>query len=283
MRRINLRFIRLACIFFVLIALPQLTANAGGKKDSKSSKGSKNSIVVVQRVDNNNLIRLRVFIDGKTAGTLKVGETSVYKVSNGPHTLYAGFEDYQARSTEVTQFTADNSRFIFTVTDESLVMIGHERLSSEEKPVVVEAPPIVSTEAPAEQPRVNTLEAAVHNSFENATEKLKKKSKVAVVNVDAEDVGEATYVLEELTYLAVHSPKKFTVIDRRMIDAFRASNGAGVPSYNNDYILMLIGRLVGADTVISGRLDGANDLRRLRVKALDVKSGMLVGNASEHP
>jgi hypothetical protein len=269
MKRVNLRFIKLAPIFFVLIAMPQLAVSAKGKKQRNSSE------IVVQRVDNNTLIRLRVYIDARSAGTLRVGETNVYRVSNGSHTLRAAFEDYYARSTEVMQFSVNNSRLIFTVTDESIVMTGYEMISSER--------PVEKDEDVDKLPVVSTIEMAVRNSFERATEKLKKKTKIAVVNVDSDNNNEGIYVLEELTYLAVQSPKKFTVIDRRMIDAFRVSNGVGVPSYNNDYILMLIGKLLGADIVMSGRIDGSGELRRLRVKALDVNTGMIVGNASERP
>jgi hypothetical protein len=271
MRRINLRFIKLVSIFFVLITLPHLTVSAGGKKNTKDSE------IVVQRVDNNSLIRLRIYIDGKIAGTLKVGETTVYRVKNGPHTIRAAFEDYQARSTEVTRFNAVNSRLLFTVTDESIVAVAQEILYDESL-----SPADMAAESSSILGASN-LDTAVRNAFDLATKSIKKKVKVAVVNIDADNKSEGDYVLEELTYLSVHSPKKFTVIDRRTIDAFRASNGVGVPSYNNDYILMLVGKLLGADIVISGRLDGQGELRRLRVKALDVKSGMLIGNASERP
>jgi hypothetical protein len=270
MKRINLRFIKLAPVFIALLVLPSLAVSAGGKKESNGSE------VVVQRVDNNSLIRLRIYIDAKVAGSLKVGETSIYKVSNGPHTIRAAFEDYQARSTEVTQFNANNSRLIFTVTDESIVALGQETLRTE-SPVVAAIP----LEDPSPMVGSSNIETSVRNSFDRATKDLKKKSKVAIINVDADNISEGDYVLEELTYLSVHSPKKFTVIDRRTIDAFRATNGIGVPSYNNDYILMLIGKLIGADIVLSGRLDGLGDLRRLRVKALDVKTGQLIGDASE--
>jgi hypothetical protein len=285
MRRINLQFVKLVSAFFVLITLPYLTVSAGGKKEAGGSE------IVVQRVDNNSLIRLRIYIDGKIAGSLKVGETTIFKVKNGPHTIRAAFEDYQARSTEVTQFIAANSRIIFTVTDESIVAVSQENLDMESlAPAPAPSPSPEQSASPAGVPLDAStildgysLETAVSNAFERATKNIKKKAKVAVVNIDADNQSEGYYILEELTYLMVDSPKKFTVIDRRTIDAFRSTNGVGVPSYNNDYMLMLVGKLLGADVVMSGRLDGGGDLRRLRVKALDVNSGMLIGDASERP
>jgi hypothetical protein len=272
----------IAVLLALLLLIPALSVKAGGSKESNMSD------VIVQRVDNNSLIRLRIYIDGKVAGSLRVGDTVTIKVHNGPHTIRSAFEDYQARSTEITQFNANNSRLMFTVTDESIVLVGQESLKQEQQ--VVNTPPPLAPVAPVTEEPVNTgpvfinpftIETSIRNSFDRVTKDLKKKSKVVVINVDGENVDEADYILEELTYLTVHSPKKFQVIDRRKIDAFRTSNGMGIPSYNNDYILMLIGQLVGADIVLSARMDGPGELRRLRVKALEVKTGQLIGDSSE--
>jgi hypothetical protein len=261
MKRLNLWVFNLAAVFTVMFFIPAVTAQARGKSDSGNSE------VVVQRVDNNSLIRLRIYIDARVAGSLRVGETATYRVTNGPHTIRAAFEDYQARTTEVTQFNANNSRILFTVTDESIVAVGQESKG---------------TPASSEQVQ-NTadIESSVRRAFEISTKPIKRKAKVAVINVDSDDIKQADYVLEELIYLTVQSPKNYEVIDRRTVDAFRTTNGIGVPSYNNDYILWLIGQLLGADFVVSGRLDGQGELRRLRVKTLNVKTGRLIGNASE--
>jgi TolB-like protein len=260
MKKINLRFIKSALLFFVLLALPALAVSAGGGRQGKGSE------VIVHRIDTNNLIRLRVYIDGRIAGTLRVGETSRYKVEPGPHTIHAAFSDYEARSTDVIQFVTQNVPVRFNITDESIVAVG----SGEAAPV-------------PERISERSLENSVVSAFDKAIKdrKIKQRSKVAVINVDSDNVKEADYMLEELTYLAVHSEKRFEVIDRRAIDAFKAENSVGVPSYNNDYMLRYIGVLLGAEFVISGRLDGDGDMRRLRIKVLDVKTGMLIGDASE--
>jgi hypothetical protein len=264
MKRLNLWFFNLAAALAVMFIVPAVTVQAGG------NKATGNSEVVVQRVDNNSLIRLRIYIDARPAGSLRVGETAVYKVANGPHTIRAAFEDYQARSTEVTQFNANNSRILFTVTDESIVAVGQESKA-----------PVVSAASAEPAQRTVDIDASVRRAFDTSTKPMKRKAKVAVINVDSDDIKQADYILEELIYLTVQSPKNYEVIDRRTVDAFRATNGVGVPSYNNDYILWLIGQLLGADFVVSGRLDGEGELRRLRIKTLDVKTGRLVGNASE--
>jgi hypothetical protein len=261
----------IAVLLMLLLLIPPLSAKAFGSKENSNM-----SEIIVQRVDNNSLIRLRIYIDGKVSGSLKVGDIVTIKVPNGHHTIRAAFEDYHARSTEVTQFNANNSRLMFTVTDESIVAVGQENM-----PQAVHTDSNIASGDDSQAIKPFIIETSVRNSFDRVTKDLKKKSKIAVVNVDGDNIDEADYVLEELTYLTVHSPKKFQVIDRRQIDAFRASNSVGIPSYNNDYILMLIGQLLGADIILSGRVDGPGELRRLRVKALEVKTGQLIGDASE--
>ncbi|GHU40958.1 hypothetical protein FACS1894190_08480 [Spirochaetia bacterium] len=261
MIKTKLHFLFSAAVVSFFVAVPTATAFAGGTQDG--------SEVLVQRVDNNSLIRLRVYIDARAAGTLRVGETSTYKIKNGPHTIRVAFEDYIARTTEVTQFTANNTRHLFTVTDESVVSVGTEAIHE------------TSTMAVSTPMEEHSIDQSVRSSFEKATQPLKSKSRIAVVNVDSDNIHEGDFVLEELTYLSVDSKKKFQVIDRRQIDAFRAKNAIGVPSYENDFMLQSIGNLLGVDYVISGRLDGVGALRRLRVKALEVKTGKLVGDSSD--
>jgi hypothetical protein len=248
-----------------------------------SGGGAKASEVIVRRVDSNQLIRLRVFIDGKSQGTLKVGETTAIKVSNGYHTMRVGFEDFQQRSTEVAQFRSYNSTHVFSVTDNSIVLVSEETTTqpiNAPSPILPQGSFAVPSIPGPDESSVG-LDNAIRSAFDKSTKNIKKKQRIAILNVDSDNVHQGNFVLEELTLLTVNSPKKFNVIDRRTFDAFRAQNSIGVPTYDNDFMLRYIGSLMEADYVVSAILDGPGDLRRLRVKALDVKSGHLIGDASE--
>jgi hypothetical protein len=260
-----------------MLFMPVLTVFAGGG-------GVVESEIIVRRVDNNQLIRLRVFLDGKSVGILKVGETAVYHIANGYHTLRIGFEDFEARSTEVAQFTAYNSTHVFSVTDNSIVLVKEETGAdslSPPTPITTQASYPFPYESPGLGVSSGALDNAIRSAFDKSTQRIKKNKKVAVLNVDSDNPREGSFVLEEITLLTVKSPKNYIVIDRRMFDAYRAVNSIGVPSYENDYMLRYIGNLMGADYVLSCILDGPGDLRRLRVKALDVSSGTLIGDSSE--
>ncbi|MDR2481162.1 MAG: hypothetical protein LBD07_02580 [Spirochaetaceae bacterium] len=290
----------LAAIYSLLfVSLPVITSCAlfgggsgGGGSGVIANEGNpnaKNSELVIRRVDSNQLIRLRIYIDGKSQGILKVGESVVYKIKNGYHTVRVGFDDYN-RSSEVAQFTANNSTTVFSVTDTSIVLVSEEPIISDEYGSITPIPlqqgsSIIAATANTPSSILNEASLAIDNSvrsaFDKATKGIKRGKRIVIVNVDADNIHEANFILEELTLLSVNSPKNFFVIDRRMFDAFTGKNAVGLPSYENDFMLRYVGSLVQADYVISGRVDGPGDLRRLRVKALEVASGALVGDASE--
>lgn len=274
-----------AIFSFVLITVPFMTSCGTGGGGASGSSGGKSSEMVIRRVDSNQLIRLRIFLDGKSQGSLKVGETAVYKIKNGYHTVRVGFDDFQARSSEVAQFTAYNSTHVFSVTDTSIVLVSEEPLSVDEYPGTgggASPGSVIAGSARGDTAEASiVIDTSVRAAFDKVTKNIKKNRKIAIINVDADNIHEANFVLEELTLLSVNSPKKFNVIDRRIFDAYRAKNSIGLPSYENDFLLRYVGALIQADYVISGRIDGPGDLRRLRVKALDVSTGHLVGDASE--
>jgi hypothetical protein len=49
----------------------------------------------------------------------------------------------------------------------------------------------------------------------------------------------------------------------------------------DDDTTVSIGKFAGADIIITGRVDGEGDLRRLRLRALNTQTAQVVGVASE--
>ncbi|MDR1863067.1 MAG: hypothetical protein LBQ67_07835, partial [Treponema sp.] len=49
----------------------------------------------------------------------------------------------------------------------------------------------------------------------------------------------------------------------------------------DDRTAVSIGKFSGADIVVTGRVDGEGDLRRLRLRALNTQTAQVVGSASE--
>jgi predicted nucleic acid-binding protein len=236
---------------------------AGCASKGGGSTRAVNSEAIVRRIDSNSAIRVRVFIDGKQVGILRIGETATYKIKNGEHTIFVNSDSYADREPSVLEFTAYQSRHVFAVADGMIAPLPYQETSGEAVGSGYD------------------LDTAVRTSFDVIAKELKNKTKVAILNIAADNPSEGTFVIEEMTYLAVHSKKKFVVIDRRKIEAIRIEKNFNRTTDYEDDFLISIGHLLGAEVILTGNLNGDNDLRRLRVKALNVKTGQLIGMASE--
>jgi hypothetical protein len=247
-----------------------MAAGCASKNNAGGNNVSDGSEVVVRRVDSNSSMRIRIHIDGRQVGTLRIGETSTYKVKNGEHTIFVNSDSYADREPQVLEFTSYQSRHVFAVAD--------GRLS----PMSAQGMLPMQGISPMDQGISSmNLNAAIQASFDIIIKDLKNKSKVAIINIASDNQMEGNFIIEELTYLTVHSKKKFVVIDRRKIEAIRIDKHFSRTSDYEDDFLVSIGHLLGAEVVITGNLNGNADLRRLRIKALNVKTGQLIGMASE--
>ena len=84
--------------------------------------------------------------------------------------------------------------------------------------------------------------------------------------------GELEHILRRLGY---------TIIDRSELDRVRAEQQFGLSGEVDDDTAASIGHIAGASVVITGRIDGEGNFRRLRLRALDTTSAQVVGTASE--
>ena len=66
------------------------------------------------------------------------------------------------------------------------------------------------------------------------------------------------------------------MVDRRSLEAIYMERNFQLSGYVDDDTIVSIGNFLGADVVITGSITGENDFRRLRVKALDVKTARLL-------
>jgi hypothetical protein len=245
------------------VLLSAVMAAGCSSNNNNAATRTPNSEVVVRRIDSNAAMRVRVFIDGRQAGILRIGETATYKVKNGEHTIFVNSDSYADREPSVLEFTSYQSRHIFAVADGMLAPLSQQNA------------------AMSSSGSGYDLDTAVKTSFDIIAKELKRKTKIAIVNIASDDPTEANFIIEELTYLAVHANKRFVVIDRRKIEAIRIEKNFSRTSNYEDDFLISIGHLLGAEVILTGNLVGTDDLRRLRIKALNVKTGQLIGMASE--
>ena len=127
---------------------------------------------------------------------------------------------------------------------------------------------------------VGDIENAVYRAAWAILENLPDNSTVAVLSIASDDADLAEFVIEELVFNIV-STRKFKVVDRRSLDAIQSEAKFQYSGDVDDSSAVSIGRLLGANVVITGSVGGTGATRRIRAKALNVQTAEILAMASE--
>ena len=119
-----------------------------------------------------------------------------------------------------------------------------------------------------------TLTEALGKSGQIISESLDSGVSVAIISIDAPDIFEGEYALEELTIHLVRA-QKFRVVDRQNLDVIRAEQQFQISGEVDDETAVSIGHLMGAAFVITGGISHWESLNYLRLKVLDVQTGQI--------
>ena len=123
------------------------------------------------------------------------------------------------------------------------------------------------------------LENALERAAEEVAENFPARARIAIVYIAAQDTSLTEYISGELEHLLRR--RGCIIVDRSELDRVRAEQQFGMSGEVDDNTAASIGKIAGANIVITGRVDGEGNLRRLRLRALDTTSAQVVGTASE--
>lgn len=134
---------------------------------------------------------------------------------------------------------------------------------------------------PAEDTPANGggIEGALLRAGNTIMEKLAPKTRLAIVYVTARDAEVSEFIAGELESVLVS--KGFTLIDRSQLDELRKEQSLQFSGEVNDEQAVSIGKLAGANVIITGAVTGSGDLRRLRLRALSAETGQVLASPSE--
>jgi TolB-like protein len=120
-----------------------------------------------------------------------------------------------------------------------------------------------------------SLDTAIRDSAAYFVERLEPGTKVAVLNFNAY-LAAANYVIEEITVFLVNDGT-ITVVDRSDLELLRKETDFQLSGEVSDESAQLIGKKLGAQTVISGSLTQLGNMWRMRIKALEVETARVQG------
>jgi uncharacterized protein involved in high-affinity Fe2+ transport len=114
-----------------------------------------------------------------------------------------------------------------------------------------------------------SLDEAIRASAEQLSSDLTGR-KVAVVSFGSPSVVLSEYVIDEMSRALVNA-RTVTVVDRKELDRVREELRFQLSGEVSDESARSIGRMLGADAVVSGNLADVGNAYRFGVKALDVE------------
>jgi len=127
-------------------------------------------------------------------------------------------------------------------------------------------------------PRVG-VEGALERAAKDVSKDFNSNARIAIVQISAPDRSTRDYIIGELEYIL--QKQGFYMVDRAQLDKIFEEQRFGATSDVDDNTAARMGKISGASIVITGRVDGEGNLRRLRLRALNTETARVVGTASE--
>ncbi|GHV83377.1 hypothetical protein AGMMS50212_07170 [Spirochaetia bacterium] len=124
------------------------------------------------------------------------------------------------------------------------------------------------------------IEGAASRAADALIEKLSDNTVVAVLSISSRNRENSTFVMDEIEFHLVEWGS-FKVVDRKTLDKIRDEQNFQLSGDVDDDSAVSIGKILGANVVITGSISGSGTNQRLTVKALDVQSAQIITMARE--
>ncbi|GHV24939.1 hypothetical protein FACS189498_2710 [Spirochaetia bacterium] len=116
-----------------------------------------------------------------------------------------------------------------------------------------------------------SLDTAIQEAAESIEARLEGKTKIALLNFSSTSEQLSQYVLDELSANLVNSGK-LVIVDRKEIDLIRSETDFQLSGEVSDESAQEIGKMLGAQSIVSGSLANIGDIYRINVKVITVQS-----------
>jgi TolB-like protein len=116
-----------------------------------------------------------------------------------------------------------------------------------------------------------TLDNALKEAAARIDERIPAGSKIAPLNFNSPHDKFSSYVLDEVTANLVDS-RKLTVVDRREVDLIRGEFDFQFSGEVGDDSMQELGRMLGAQSIISGSLTDMGGFYRIVIRVLNVQN-----------
>ncbi|MCL2762199.1 MAG: penicillin-binding protein activator LpoB [Treponema sp.] len=109
--------------------------------------------------------------------------------------------------------------------------------------------------------------------------RLSPRAKILILWINSNDYDLSNSILNELEMIFINT--NFTIVDRGLMEIIMSEQNLRYDDLARADIVRHMGNLFGAEVVISGNIIGSGNSRQLRIQALDVQTGSILGGTSE--
>jgi len=120
------------------------------------------------------------------------------------------------------------------------------------------------------------LDAAIRATSDYLNTRLKKGIKIVFLNFQSESTSLSEYIIDGLIENTVND-EMFTVVDRQNLDIIRKEVNFQYSGEVSDESAQAIGKMLGAQIIVSGAISPLGNLYRLRVRAISVETAEIQG------
>jgi hypothetical protein len=214
----------------------------------------------------------RVFIDGERTAELRNGQETRFQVPNGTHTIQMKPALPLMLSSKRLTFVATSNVISFEAKT-GLIGINLTAVGPSAANVVEATERTHSTET-------DGIEGAINRAIQTLLEDLPANTTIAVLNIASNVPDLAVFIMDEIEFQFVGSGN-FTVVDRKTLDQIRTEQNFQASGEVDDNSAISIGKMLGANIVITGGITGSTSTQRLTLKALNVQSAQIMAMARE--
>ena len=119
-----------------------------------------------------------------------------------------------------------------------------------------------------------TLEEVIKNAARDLEEALPQGTMIAVLNFASPSPAFSEYVIEELTGELVNG-RKLTIVDRSSLSLIRQEMNLQLSGDVSDESAQAIGKMLGAQSIVSGSLTNMGTYQRFRVRVISVETAAI--------
>jgi hypothetical protein len=276
MKKTGIRMLSIctAALCAACLSAPPQTTGPGRQipqTNLSAAAGADESEIIIQRgPDNQKQEFVSVFIDGILGAEILPNSSEKIILPNGPHSISVSV---LGKTSSTLRFQAQSSRIVFKA---SIAIAAFTSVLLTKESEVSLNPEL----APAVPSGADSLPQAIALAARAISEGLPERSRLGVINIDSSPAADGEFAVEELTAHLVNM-KKFSIVDRRSLEAVLAEQDLHMSGLVDDDSVISLGKLAGAEIVLTGSIGGFGENRRLMVKALDVRTGEIKAMSSQ--